>query len=359
MNWNSLSLQLAQILQTDIKKNSVAVAEWDAESWINERNGEIRFRTFEAEDRVHYLSVRQDRVTDTEMKLIELAIKAYLQTTQASSQHIPNVEKLALQLKEWINQQIAEGRPFTEMPSFLMAEQVLNTLQIPIMIYRDSDHPPVMYNDLIKLLRSFFQSKVLLIPLKEREWLVLVADEVLKASEENDEPSAEESDLEESLEHLCYGLHDMLANEWIGECHLSIAQPIIPAKEVVEAVVSLRESIQLGQKFYLEQSLHFPWQMKLERLLYRLSTEDKRKFVAEIFGRTDAQVDQETMVTLETFFELNCNVSETAKKLYIHRNTLLYRLEKFRQETGLDPRNFNQAVLVKLANLLYKVTKRK
>jgi len=56
---------------------------------------------------------------------------------------------------------------------------------------------------------------------------------------------------------------------------------------------------------------------------------------------------------------LDCNVSETAKKLYIHRNTLLYRLDKFKQETGLDVRTFNDAVLVKIALLLYKVTKRK
>ena len=67
----------------------------------------------------------------------------------------------------------------------------------------------------------------------------------------------------------------------------------------------------------------------------------------------------ETMTTLEQFFQLDCNVSETAKKLYIHRNTLLYRLDKFKQETGLDVRTFNNAVLVKIAMLLYKVTKRK
>ncbi|CRF29116.1 transcriptional regulator%2C CdaR [Mycobacterium tuberculosis] len=69
--------------------------------------------------------------------------------------------------------------------------------------------------------------------------------------------------------------------------------------------------------------------------------------------------DPETMTTLEHFFQLDCNVSETAKKLYIHRNTLLYRLDKFKQETGLDVRTFHHAVLVKIAMLLYKVTKRK
>jgi len=68
--------------------------------------------------------------------------------------------------------------------------------------------------------------------------------------------------------------------------------------------------------------------------------------------------DEEIRTTLETFFALDCNVSETAKRLYIHRNTLLYRMDKFKQETGLDVRTFNDAVLVKLELLLYKVTKR-
>ncbi|MNC73523.1 Purine catabolism regulatory protein [compost metagenome] len=73
----------------------------------------------------------------------------------------------------------------------------------------------------------------------------------------------------------------------------------------------------------------------------------------------DHVLDQEMLSTLENFFALDCNVSETAKKLYIHRNTLLYRLDKFKQETGKDVRTFNDAVLVKTALLLYKVTKRK
>jgi len=70
-------------------------------------------------------------------------------------------------------------------------------------------------------------------------------------------------------------------------------------------------------------------------------------------------LDPETLATLEIFFEQDCSVSETAKQLYIHRNTLLYRLDKFKQETGLDVRTFRDAVLVRIAISLYKVTKRK
>jgi DNA-binding PucR family transcriptional regulator len=70
-------------------------------------------------------------------------------------------------------------------------------------------------------------------------------------------------------------------------------------------------------------------------------------------------LDSETLMTLEQFFAMDCNVSETAKKLYIHRNTLLYRLDKFKNATGIDVRSFNDAVLIRVALLLYKVTKKK
>jgi len=76
-------------------------------------------------------------------------------------------------------------------------------------------------------------------------------------------------------------------------------------------------------------------------------------------GRPDLFTDSETVATLDAFFSMDCNVSETAKKLFIHRNTLLYRLDKIKNEAGLDVRSFNDAVLVRILLLLYKVTKRK
>jgi DNA-binding PucR family transcriptional regulator len=78
-----------------------------------------------------------------------------------------------------------------------------------------------------------------------------------------------------------------------------------------------------------------------------------------VLKRNNLSPDTEMYLLLEQFFTHDCNVSETAKSLYVHRNTLLYRLDKFKQETGLDVRNFNDAVLVQVALLLYKVTKRR
>jgi carbohydrate diacid regulator len=105
--------------------------------------------------------------------------------------------------------------------------------------------------------------------------------------------------------------------------------------------------------------VHLPWFVHLERLLIGVPESVRNRFVEDMIGRPDLFSDPETLATLDAFFAMDCNVSETAKRLFIHRNTLLYRLDKIKQETGLDVRSFNDAVLVRILLLLYKVTKRK
>jgi DNA-binding PucR family transcriptional regulator len=111
--------------------------------------------------------------------------------------------------------------------------------------------------------------------------------------------------------------------------------------------------------FYPSETMHLPWKMRLEKLLNGLTEAEQQRFVNQVLKRVDQLPDTDMYVLLEQFFALDCNVSETAKSLYVHRNTLLYRLDKFKQETGLDVRSFGDAVLVQVALLLYKVTKRR
>jgi sugar diacid utilization regulator len=186
-----------------------------------------------------------------------------------------------------------------------------------------------------------------------------VPESLLQAGSDVSKGDGEEEVLEDSLASLCEGLHEMLASEWIGECHLSVSYPIRPSKSTLQTVVRLREAITLGQTYHMTDYIHLPWKLQLEKLLHWIPEEEKTEFVERVLKRMDALLDLEMLTTLEQFLALDCNVSETAKRLFIHRNTLLYRLDKFKQETGLEVRNFRQAVLVHIALLLYKVTKRK
>lgn len=217
----------------------------------------------------------------------------------------------------------------------------------------------MQFQELKKALESFFDAEITLVPLTDNEWVILGPEKILSADTLDERDSEDEESLEDQLAAIGYGLHEMLESEWVGECHLAIHYPIKPAKSLYSAILRLRETIMLGRTYHVGSNMHLPWSLRLEKLIHHIPEAEKSGFLERVLKRLDVVLDSETMTTLEQFFALDCNVSETAKKLYIHRNTLLYRLDKFKQETGLDVRTFNDAVLVKIAMLLYKVTKRK
>ena len=93
----------------------------------------------------------------------------------------------------------------------------------------------------------------------------------------------------------------------------------------------------------------------IARLIYQLPTTLCESFLREVFKRGSIQsLDQETLFTIQKFFENNLNVSETSRKLFVHRNTLVYRLEKIRRLTGLDLKEFDHAIVFKVALMVRK-----
>ena len=91
------------------------------------------------------------------------------------------------------------------------------------------------------------------------------------------------------------------------------------------------------------------------RLIYQLPTTLCDMFMREVFKRGSIDsLDQETLFTIQRFFENNLNVSETSRKLFVHRNTLVYRLEKIKKLTGLDLREFDDAIVFKVALMVKK-----
>lgn len=214
------------------------------------------------------------------------------------------------------------------------------------------------YSQLNKLLNSYLEGDVLLVPLEQKEWLILASENsVLGGEDERDKDPSEP--VEEVLTAFALGLYELIANEWGGVFHISVNRPFLPAKALPGALSLLRETLHLGKLFHVSEHIHLPWELRLERLLYSIPDEQRQSFIQQDGINSGLFGDAETLSTLDTFFQLDCNVSETAKRLYIHRNTLIYRLDKIKQETGLDVRTFNDAVLVRLILLLYKVTKSK
>ena len=109
-------------------------------------------------------------------------------------------------------------------------------------------------------------------------------------------------------------------------------------------------TLDVGKIFYAERNIISYNALGIGRLIYQLPVQLCEMFMKEVFGEHMPDTfDEETMVTINKFFENNLNVSETARQLYVHRNTLVYRLEKLQRSTGLDIRVFEDALTFKIA----------
>lgn len=109
-------------------------------------------------------------------------------------------------------------------------------------------------------------------------------------------------------------------------------------------------AIDVGKVFDTEKMLINYENLGIGRIIYQLPTVLCQMFLQEVFKKDPIDaLDQETLLTINKFFENNLNVSETARKLFVHRNTLVYRLEKIKKLTGLDLREFDDAITFQVA----------
>ncbi|WP_213526312.1 CdaR family transcriptional regulator [Paenibacillus sp. J31TS4] len=359
--------RLEPVLEARIRPAAMAIEEWNiaaqdiltgemSKSVASEK--ETLF-FLEADEETAVLLAVEKSLAKGERDLVELLLETWKSESAPSE-----AEKAAapvdswLLLRNWLLDRIEQGEPYPSMPETYCDLGDFGTASIPFLIQGDfADPGGVGASELGKLLDSFFETKTVVIPLGEREWVLLGSSELLEASEAEDGESGEHESIEETLVSIGSGLLEMLDNEWVGECHLAVHMPIVPAESLVQAILTMREAVELGKAYHPGENVHFPWQLQLERLFFEIPPGAKTGFVKHVFKEAHS-LDGDMIAALETFFAQNCSVSDTAKRLYIHRNTLLYRLDKFKQETGLDVRTFHDAVLVKIALLLYKVTKR-
>ncbi|CAM3705033.1 PucR family transcriptional regulator [Marinicrinis lubricantis] len=366
MDWELLKQQLESGLQIPFTIEQLTTEQClkmtttmneKQEMWSTEDHKYLYFILEQGEQGCTALKAENAHLTARERTLTEMLVEAY--KIGASIERGPSPkkgrEKPFEPFRNWLLEHY-NNHSLQETPETFISQFSLQETKIPMLLQLESSYDEAVYSEMKKLLQSFFADDIFLIPLYDKEWLLLASEKVLNASE--DELPDEKESLEEQLASLCQGLHEMLVTEWMGECLLSVYYPINPSKSLLQAVTQLKESLSLGRLFQYENKIYFPWDLHLERLLYQISEQQKLDFVEHIFNKQNYKMDAETELTLEHFFEMDCNVSETAKKLYIHRNTLIYRLDKFKQETGYDIRSFKDAVLVKVAMLLYKVTKR-
>ena len=126
-------------------------------------------------------------------------------------------------------------------------------------------------------------------------------------------------------------------------------------RDLADSYKEAQTAIEVGKVFDTEKSIINYENLGIGRLIYQLPTTLCEIFLSEVFKKNSIDaLDQETLFTINKFFENNLNVSETSRKLFVHRNTLVYRLEKIKKITGLDLREFDHAIIFKVALMVKK-----
>ena len=155
---------------------------------------------------------------------------------------------------------------------------------------------------------------------------------------------------EEEIAQTAKTIVDMLNAEVMLNVKVSYGTVVGELKEVSKSYKEAKMALDVGKIFYIEKNIIGYEKLGIGRLIYQLPVNLCRMFMNEIFGNNlPDKLDEETQITIHKFFENSLNVSETARQLYIHRNTLVYRIEKLEKETGLDIRNFDDALTFKIA----------
>lgn len=212
-------------------------------------------------------------------------------------------------------------------------------------------------NRIVYLIR--FQSKSDVVPYdiiqnmfpdKGRDYVISVGEsdivlvKELKTSVEN-----------KNIEAFAKNIVDTVSSEFYMKVVVGIGTVVTSIKELARSYKDAQVALEVGKVFDTEKSTINYENLGIGRLIYQLPNTLCEMFLQEVFKRGSLEsLDRETLMTIQSFFDNNLNVSETSRKLFVHRNTLVYRLEKIKKLTGLDLREFDHAITFKVALMVKK-----
>ncbi len=160
------------------------------------------------------------------------------------------------------------------------------------------------------------------------------------------------------IDRAARAIESLLNNEGIKDVHIAYGTIVNELKEVSRSYKEAKMALDVGKIFFDERDIIAYSELGIGRLIYQLPIPLCKMFIKEIFGgKSPDDFDEETLMTINKFFENSLNVSETSRQLFIHRNTLVYRLDKLQKSTGLDLRVFEDAITFKIALMVVKYMK--
>ena len=162
----------------------------------------------------------------------------------------------------------------------------------------------------------------------------------------------------EEIMQIAHTIVDMINTEIMINVRVAIGTVVQELKEVSKSYKEAKMALNVGKIFYSEKNISEYATLGIGRLIYQLPVNLCKMYIEEIFGdHIPDDLDEETLHTINKFFENNLNVSETSRQLFLHRNTLVYRIEKLQKSLGLDIRTFDDALTFKIALMVVNYLK--
>lgn len=348
MKWETLRERLSRTLHTPFTLERFPKAEWPRmktekvplRSYVD--GTKLYFWLSEMETHMEVLVTEVNQLSDREQELVFWILQENGCSPQSSHSAVS-------QLIQLLTQQFQNGdRAEKSIPKEIYKALHLPQMAIPIWIQPRSELS-LNQDELQRILESFIEGKSLVANVASYGCLLVVAVDALDLDADESERI--------SLMNFSSAIQGMLVSELGVEVDVSAQLPILVESQLLSSVYALRQTLLVGRQFYPQSFIHMPWDLHVEHLLTQIPQSFVDEFVKSLGEYVSNEEDEEMQVTIAAFFAANCNVSETAKRLFIHRNTLLYRLDRFKQETGYDIRNFQDAVFIRILMLLDKVTK--
>ncbi len=197
--------------------------------------------------------------------------------------------------------------------------------------------------NIVEIVRSIF-------PTKLKDFVTAIDERSIILVKE-----LKEKDSLEEIEKIAKILYDTLTTEAMSKVYVAMGTIVNDLKNVSSSYKEAKMALEVGKIFEPDKSIVNYHQLGIGRLIYQLPASLCKMFINEVLhGISMEQFDDETLVTVSKFFDNNLNVSETSRQLYIHRNTLVYRLDKLQKMTGLDLRNFDDAIIFKITLMVSK-----
>ncbi|MCD8035767.1 MAG: helix-turn-helix domain-containing protein [Clostridiales bacterium] len=197
--------------------------------------------------------------------------------------------------------------------------------------------------NIVEIVRSIF-------PAKTKDFVTAVDEHSIILVKE-----LREKETMDEIEKIAKMISDTLSTELNVKVYISIGTVVSDLKDVSRSYKEAKMALEVGKIFESDKYIVNYKKLGIGRLIYQLPLSLCKMFIKEVLhGLTIEDFDDETLATVNKFFENNLNVSETSRQLYIHRNTLVYRLDKLQKMTGLDLRNFDDAIIFKITLIVSK-----